>query len=299
MEEERKQVALSDLHPFPEHPYQVRDDDAMQELVESISRHGLVHPLIVRIREEGGYEIIAGHRRKRACELLGLTEVMVEVRNLSRDEGILLMVDNNLKREELLPSEKGKAYRLRLEAMNRQGQRVDLTSTPVVSKLRGNEILAKENGISREQIRRYIRLTYLIPSILQMVDEKRIALRPGVEISYLKAEEQEQLFQLMQYLDLTPSLSQVQHIRERSHKGILTYESMQEILSELKPNQKEKKQLILADARIRGRIPPSIPKEKQVDYILQVIKFYTHYLIQEAKKRREEKNVRNGEKQYR
>ena len=128
--------------------------------------------------------------------------------------------------------------------MNRQGQRVYLTSTPLVSRLRGNEILAKENGISREQIRRYIRLTYLIPSILQMVDEKRIALRPGVEISYLKTGEQEQLFQLMQYLDLTPSLSQAQHIRERSHKGILTYESMQEILSELKTNQKEKKQLI-------------------------------------------------------
>ena len=286
MEEERKQVALSELHPFPEHPYQVRDDDAMQELVESISRHGLIHPLIVRVREEGGYEIIAGHRRKRACELLGLTEVMVEVRSLSRDEGILLMVDSNLQREELLPSEKGKAYRLRLEAMNRQGQRVDLTSTPLVSRLRGNEILAKENGISREQIRRYIRLTNLIPSILQMVDEKRIALRPGVEISYLKTGEQEQLFQLMQYLDLTPSLSQAQHIRERSHKGILTYESMQEILSELKPNQKEKKQLILADARIRGRIPPSIPKERQVDYILQAIKFYTHYLVQEAKKKK-------------
>ena len=202
-----RDIPISEIDEFPDHPFKVLMDGDMEQLVESIKRNGVMTPATVRLKEDGRYELISGHRRKKACELAGLETLKCEVKDLTRDEAIIVMVESNLQRSVILPSEKAFAYKMRLEAMNRQGQRLELTSTPMVSKSRSNEALADKVGESREQIRRFIRLTELVPEILQMVDERQIAFRPAVEISYLAEEQQYTLLEAMGYNDATPSLA--------------------------------------------------------------------------------------------
>ena len=232
------QLSPDKLTPFEKHPYQVREDTAMDELVESIRVHSVLSPLLARPKGEG-YELVSGHRRRLAAQKLGLPTVPVLVREMSDDEAVILMVDSNLQRENLLPSEKSFAYKMKLEAMNRQGRRTDLTSTTVVPKFRSNEVIGKESGESRETVRRYIRLTNLVPPLLQMVDDGRIAFSPAVELSYLTRDEQAELWDLIGREDATPSLSQALRMKQLSREAKLTPEVLYAILTEEKPNQKE------------------------------------------------------------
>lgn len=275
------EIFLSKIRDFPEHPYKVIEDDAMIELVESVKTRGLIQPVIVRPVENGMYEMVSGHRRKRAYEIAGMTKIPARVQDLTRDEAILYMVDSNLQREEILPSEKAFAYKMRLEAMNRQGKRTDLTSTPSVEKLSGKESLSvtalgNEVGESREQIRRFIRLTNLIPDMLDLVDEKKIAMRPAVEISYLTPEEQYFLADAIQLEQCTPSHDQTLRMKKFSQEGKLTKEAIDAIMSEEKPNQKEKSPF--RDNRITNAIPKSIPKEMQCEFVIKAIEHYTRFL---------------------
>lgn len=215
-------IPISEIDDFPDHPFKVKIDEDMDQLVQSIKERGIITPVTLRPKEDGRYEIVSGHRRKKACEIAGLDTVKAEVREMSRDEAIILMVESNLQRSTILPSEKAFSYKMRLEAMNRQGQRTDLTSTPVVSKSRSNEELGSEHGESREQVRRYIRLTELVPRLLDLVDEGRIAFRPAVELSYLKKEEQEDLLEEISYADATPSLAQAIKMKRFSQEGKLS-----------------------------------------------------------------------------
>lgn len=231
------QLPLDKLSPFAKHPYRVREDAAMDELVESIRVHGVLSPLLARPKGEG-YELVSGHRRRLAAQKLGLPTVPVLVREMTDDEAVILMVDSNLQRENLLPSEKAFAYKMKLEAMNRQGRRTDLTSTTVVPKFRSNEVIGKESGESRETVRRYIRLTNLVPPLLQMVDDGRIAFSPAVELSYLTRDEQAELWDLIGREDATPSLSQALRMKQLSREAKLTPEVLYAILTEEKPNQK-------------------------------------------------------------
>lgn len=274
-EEKVVQVPISQIRDFPDHPYKVKDDESMNELVESVMQRGLIQPIIIRPTEDGNYEMVSGHRRKRAFEIAGIEKIPAKVKEMTRDEAILAMVDSNLQREIILPSEKAFAYKMRLEAMNRQGMRTDKTSTPSESKFRTNEQLAEEVGESREQIRRYIRLTNLIPDLLELVDEGRIAMRPAVEISYLPEEAQEQLYETIDYNDATPSHYQAIRLRKFHSDGKLTSEVIEAIMSEEKPNQKEKSPF--RDKRIVGLIPKNIPVEGQCDYVLKALDFYNRY----------------------
>ena len=232
-------IPLTEISDFPDHPYKVKQDESMLELAESIREKGVVNPALVRPKPEGGYEMVAGHRRKFASELAGKVVMPCIVRNLTDDEATIIMVDSNLQREKVLPSEKAFAYKMKLEAMNRQGKRTDLTSTPLVSKFRTNEILGKESGESRETIRRYIRLTELIPPILDMVDEGKIAMRPAVELSYLPKEQQQALFDTMELEDCTPSHAQAIKMRKFAEAGKLNEDVILSIMTEEKPNQVE------------------------------------------------------------
>ena len=235
-------ISINRLHEFKDHPYQVLDNEEMNSLIESVQQQGIMTPLIVRPLEgtTNEYEIISGHRRFRAAQKAGLTEVPAFIRPVSRDEAAVLLVDSNLHREHLLPSEKAFAYKMKLEAMKRQGKRSDLTSTQVVSKLRTSEIIGEQNGESREQVRRYIRLTHLIPDILKMVDEQRIAFSVGVELSYLTECEQQDLLEAIELEDKTPSLSQAIQMKKLSQSGKLGSTTIERIISEEKPNQREK-----------------------------------------------------------
>ncbi len=273
--EKLSEIPLSQIQNFPKHPYQVRDDEDMELLVESIRERGLILPVLVRPLENGKYEMISGHRRKRAFEHLSIDKIPARVQELTRDEAILSMVDSNLQREKILPSEKGFAYKMRLETMNRQGKRNDLTSTPLVSKLRTNEQLGQEIGESREQVRRYIRLTYLIKPILDLVDEGKIGMRPACELSYLSEEQQEMLFDAIEYNDATPSHYQAIRMRKKANEGGLTKDVINTIMEECKPNQKEKSPF--RDDTITKFIPKSVPKEKQTDYVIKAIEFYNMY----------------------
>ena len=248
----------------------------MVELVESIKTRGLIQPVLVRPLDDGTYEMVSGHRRKRAFELAGIEKIPARVKELTRDEAILSMVDSNLQRDEILPSEKAFAYKMRLEAMNRQGMRTDRTSTPTESKFRTNEQLAEEVGESREQIRRYIRLTNLIPELLDLVDEKLIAMRPAVEISYFTPEAQMWLYDAIGAADATPSHAQTLRMRKYAEQGTLTKEKIDTIMDEEKPNQKEKSPF--RDNRISKAIPSSIPKDKQCEYVIKAIEYYTRAL---------------------
>ena len=235
-------ISINKLHEFRDHPYQVLDNEEMNSLIESVQQQGIMTPLIVRPLEgtTDEYEIISGHRRFRAAQKAGLTEVPAFIRPVSRDEAAIMVVDSNLHREHILPSEKAFAYKMKLEAMKRQGERSDLTSTQVVSKFRTSEIVGEQNGESREQVRRYIRLTKLIPDILKMVDEQRIAFSVGVELSYLTENEQQDLFEAVELEDKTPSLSQAIQMKKLSQAGKLDSETISKIISEEKPNQREK-----------------------------------------------------------
>lgn len=269
---------MSQIREFPDHPYQVKDDECMNDLVSSIKERGLIQPIIVRPIEDNLYEMVSGHRRKRAFELAGLKSIPAKVVELTIDEAILVMVDSNLQREVILPSEKAKAYKMRLDAMKRQGQRSDLTSRPMGDKLnnkRAGEILGEVVGESERQVQRYIRLTELIPEMLDLVDEGKVAMRPAVEISYLPKESQEQLVKAMEFSDATPSHYQAIRMKNYYRDGKLTEEVIDTIMDEAKPNQKEKSPF--RDKRIEGLIPQSVPRDKQCDYVLKALRFYNKY----------------------
>ena len=271
-----RDIPISDIDEFPDHPFKVLMDEDMEQLVESIKRNGVMTPATVRLKDDGRYELISGHRRKKACELAGLETLKCEVKDLTRDEAIIVMVESNLQRSVILPSEKAFAYKMRLEAMDRQGKRNDLTSTPLVSKSRSNEELADKVGESREQIRRFIRLTELVPEILQMVDERQIAFRPAVEISYLAEGQQYTLLEAMSYNDATPSLAQAIKMKKFNQDGKLTDEVIQSIMEEEKPNQKEKP--AFRDERITKLIPKTVPKGQETDFVVKALEFYNRHL---------------------
>ena len=277
-------IPLSEIDDFPDHPFKVKVDEDMDQLVQSIKERGIITPVTLRPKEDGRYEIVSGHRRKKACELAGLDTVKAEVREMTRDEAIILMVESNLQRSIILPSEKAFSYKMRLEAMNRQGQRTDLTSSPVGTKFeRSSDEITAETGDSRNQIHRYIRLTELIPELLQLVDESRIAFRPAVELSYLKKEEQSALLEEISYTDATPSLAQAIKMKKFSNEGKLSHEVIESIMSEEKPNQKEKINIKYEDAR--KFIPASVPYDKTGDYIMKALEYYHRY--QERQKDRD------------
>ena len=262
----------ADISDFPNHPFKVKQDEAMAEMVDSVKQYGVLVPALVRPKADGGYEMVAGHRRKCAATLAGITEMPCIVRNLTDDEATIIMVDSNLQRETILPSEKAFAYKMKLEAMKRQGQRSDLTSTPLVSKSRSNEELGQKNGDSREQVRRFIRLTELIPSVLDMVDSGKIAFRPAVELSYLSKEQQQSLYDTMECEDCTPSLAQAIKMKEFSRDGKLTEEVILSIMQEEKPNQRE--QFRIPKERISKYFAPGTPAQKIEDTIIKALELY-------------------------
>ena len=275
-----RDIPISEIDEFPDHPFKVLMDEYMEQPVDRIKRNGVMTPATVRLKEDGRYELISGHRRKKACELAGLETLKCEVKELTRDEAIIVMVESNLQRSVILPSEKAFAYKMRLEAMNRQAGRPSKDNlTPMVSDLdttRTNEKLGKEVGESREQIRRYIRLTELVPEILQMVDERQIAFRPAVEISYLTEEQQYTLLEAMEYNDATPSLAQAIKMKKYNQDGKLTSEVIQSIMEEEKPNQKEKP--AFRDERITKLIPKTVPKGQETDFVVKALEFYNRHL---------------------
>ena len=271
-----RDIPLSEIDEFPDHPFKVLMDEDMEQLVESVKRNGVMTPATVRLKEDGRYELISGHRRKKACELAGLETLKCEVKDLTRDEAIIIMVESNLQRSVILPSEKAFAYKMRLEAMKRQGERTDLTSAPMVQKLTSREKIAEKSGDSHEQVRRFIRLTELVPEILQMVDERQIAFRPAVEISYLAEEQQYTLLEAMSYNDATPSLAQAIKMKKFNQDGKLTDEVIQSIMEEEKPNQKEKP--AFRDERITKLIPKTVPKGQETDFVVKALEFYNRHL---------------------
>ena len=275
--EKVEEINISSIKDFPNHPFKVINDEKMQEMVKSVKEYGVILPVIVRPKEDGTYEMISGHRRKRACELAGIKQIRCIVKDLTDDEATILMVDSNIQREEILPSEKAFAYKMKLEAMKHQGKRVDLeeneTSTPVVAKLRTDEILGNEVGESRENIRRYIRLTYLIPELLEQVDKKRIAFRPAVELSYLSEENQYVVENIFEFDEVTPSLSQAIRLKKLEQEGNLTEEKIEEILQQEKPNQKE--YIKIHNEKIEKYIPSRVKESGNVeDFIIQCVQDY-------------------------
>lgn len=266
-------IPIAEIDDFPDHPFHVDIDDAMREMAESVKRFGVLSPAVARQKEDGRYELISGHRRKKACELAGIDKMPVIVRNMDRDEAIIFMVDSNLQRERLLPSEKAFSYKMKLDAMKRkQGERTDLTSAPMVQKLTSRELLAEKSGDSHEQVRRYIRLTELTPDLLQMVDDGKIAFRPAVELSYLTKEEQASLHEAMESEDCTPSLAQAIKIKKFSQEGRLNDDVILSILSEEKPNQREVYRL--PKERIDKYFPKGTPSEKIEEIICKALELY-------------------------
>lgn len=265
----------ADISDFPNHPFKVKQDEAMAEMVDSVKQYGVLVPALVRPKADGGYEMVAGHRRKCAATLAGITEMPCIVRNLTDDEATIIMVDSNLQRETILPSEKAFAYKMKLEAMKRQGQRSDLTSAPLEPKLKGsrsNEELAASSPDSRSQIQRFIRLTELIPPVLDMVDSGKIAFRPAVELSYLSKEQQQSLYDTMECEDCTPSLAQAIKMKEFSRDGKLTEEVILSIMQEEKPNQSE--QFKMPKERISKYFAPGTPAQKIEDTIIKALELY-------------------------
>ena len=264
------EIPLTELFPFKDHPFKVIDNEAMFDTAESVKQYGVLVPAIARPRDEGGYELVAGHRRKRACELAELDTMPVIVRNLDDDEAVIIMVDSNLQRENILPSERAFAFKLKLEAIKRQGARTDLTSTQVGSKLpRADEIVAEQAGSSRNQVQRYIRLTHLIPEILSMVDEKKIAFNPAVELSFLKKEEQTELLDAMDMEQATPSLSQAQRLKKFSNEGKLTLEVMSAIMSEEKKGDLDK--VTLTGDKLKKYFPKSYTPKQMEETIMKLL----------------------------
>ena len=276
------EIPIELIDDFPDHPFKVRDDEDMMQLVESIKERGVITPATVRQKEDGRYELISGHRRKRACELAGFETLRCEVVELNRDEATILMVESNFQRSQILPSEKAFAYKMRLEAMSRQGKRTDLTSTPVESKFRSNETLGTETGESREQIRRYVRLTNLVPELLEFVDEGRIKMRPAVEMSYLDEDAQRDIVDEIDLNDATPSHDQTIRMRKFFEEGKLTTEAIQAIMSEEKPNQREK--IVLRGDRVRQLIPKNVPLNQTEDYVCKALEHYNKFLRSRAER---------------
>ena len=275
-----RDIPISQIDEFPDHPFKVLMDEDMQQLVESIKRNGIMTPATVRLKEDGRYELVSGHRRKKACELAGLETLKCEVKELTRDEAIIVMVESNLQRSTILPSEKAFAYKMRLEAMKRQaGRPAKENYSPMGNNLEfatSSDELADKVGESKNQIFRFIRLTELVPEILQMVDERQIAFRPAVEISYLTEEQQYTLLEAMSYNDATPSLAQAIKMKKFMQDGKLTDEVIQSIMEEEKPNQREKP--IFRDERITKLIPKSVPKGQEADFVVKALEFYNRHL---------------------
>ena len=265
-------IPIQFFDDFPKHPFNVKMDEEMEALIESIKEFGILAPLIARKKENERYEIIAGHRRKFAAKKLGITELPVILRDMTRDEAVIAMVDSNLHRERILPSERAYAYKMKMEARKRQGARTDLTSTPVVSKLRTDEAVGNEIGESREQIRRYIRLTYLIKELLDMVDDSRIALRPAVELSYLTVEQQKDLIYTIESEDATPSLAQAIEMKKLSQQGKLTADKIFAIMSQQKPNQVEK--IKIPASRFEKYFSRGTPQSQIETVIFQALEEY-------------------------
>ena len=278
------EIPLSEIDEFPGHPFHVRLDEDMDQLVESIKSRGIITPVTLRQKPDGRYEIVSGHRRTKACELAGLTTVKAEIKELSRDEAIILMVESNLQRTTILPSEKAFSYKMRLEAMNRQGQRNDLTSRPVVEKLESADSLGNAQGDSGRQVQRYIRLTHLIPPLLEMVDSGRIAFRPAVELSYLTEAEQSSLLESIGYEDATPSLAQAVKMKSFSQAGKLNPDVILSILCEQKPNQKEK--ISFQSERLKPYIPKNFTAKQTEDYVIKALEYYHRYQLRQKERDR-------------
>ena len=281
-----RDIPLELIDDFPDHPFKVRDDEDMIQLVESVKERGIITPATVRQKEDGRYELISGHRRKRACELAGFEALRCEVVDLDRDAATVLMVESNYQRSQILPSEKAFAYKMRLEAMNRQaGRPRKKNPTPVVSDLDGqrtNEILGNEVGESREQIRRYIRLTNLVPELLDLVDEGKIKMRPAVELSYLDEDSQRAVVDEIDLNQCTPSHDQTIRMRKFFTEGKLTPEVVSAIMGEEKPNQREK--IVLRGDKVRSLIPKNIPVSQTEDYVVKALEHYSRFLRQRAER---------------
>ena len=267
--EKVREIPLAELHPFKNHPFKVLDDESMQRTVESIARFGVLSPAIARPSPDGGYELVAGHRRHHACELVGMKTMPVIVRELDDDAATILMVDSNLQREIILPSERAFAYKMKLEAMRHQGERTDLTSRQVVGKLEAADMLGKDTGESGRQIQRFIRLTELIPELLDMVDQKQIAFNPAVELSFLKPEEQKQLLEAMDYAQATPSLSQAQRLKKYSQEGKCTFEVMCTVMDEEKKTDLDR--VIIKQDVLRKYFPKSYTPKQMEDTIIRLL----------------------------
>ena len=270
--EKVQEIQLSELHPFKGHPFKVLDDEAMQKTVESIEQFGVLTPAIARPREEGGYELIAGHRRHHASQLAGKETMPVIIRDLDDDAAVILMVDSNLQRETLLPSEKAFAFKMKLEAMKRQGARTDLTSRQVVGKLEMADVVGQESGESGRQVQRYIRLTELIPELLDMVDNKKIAFNPAVELSYLAKDEQTNFLEAMEYAQATPSLSQAQRLKKFSQEGRCSFDVMCAILSEKKKDEQYK--LVFKKEEIEPYFPSTFTPQQMQETVIRLLKHW-------------------------
>ena len=280
-----RDIPLELIDDFPNHPFKVRDDEDMMQLVESVKERGVITPATVRQKEDGRYELISGHRRKRACELAGFETIRCEVVDLDRDAATILMVESNYQRSQILPSEKAFAYKMRLEAMKRQGQRTDLTSSPLATKLpqgRSDTELGEQVGESKDQVRRYIRLTNLVPELLELVDEGKIKMRPAVELSYLNEDSQRDVVEEIGFNQCTPSHDQTIRMRKFFTDGKLTPEVVSAIMSEEKPNQREK--IILRGDKVRSLIPKNIPVSQTEDYVVKALEHYSRFLRQRAER---------------
>lgn len=274
-----RDIPITEIDDFPDHPFKVRDDEDMFQLVESIKERGVITPATVRQKQDGRYELISGHRRKRACELVGFETLRCEVVDLSRDEATILMVESNFQRSQILPSEKAFAYKLRLDAMKRQGQRTDLTSSPLATKFplgRSDVELGEQVDESKDTIRRYIRLTNLVPELLEYVDDGRIKMRPAVELSYLDENSQRDIVDEIDMNDSTPSHDQTIRMRKFFNEGKLTTSVIQAIMSEEKPNQKEK--LVFRGDRVRKLIPKELSIKDTEDYVCKALEHYNKFL---------------------
>lgn len=280
------EIPLEEIDEFPDHPFKVLDDEDMMNLAESVREQGIITPATLRKKEDGRYEILSGHRRKRACELAGLDTLRSEVVEMDRDAAVIFMVDSNLQRTTILPSEKAFSYKMRLEAMKRQGKRTDLTCAPVAHKLKGQksrDVLAEEIGESKDQIRRYIRLTELIPELLEKVDKGEIALRPAVDISYLPEDIQRSLLDTIEMEQCTPSYAQTRRMRTLLAEGKLTDEAIYAIMQEEKPNQKEK--FTISTSKIEKVLPQSVKASQREDFILKAIDYYAKHLQRKKEER--------------
>ena len=281
------EIPLSEIDEFPNHPFQVRLDEDMDQLVESIKERGIITPVTLRQKPDGRYEIVSGHRRTKACELAGLTTVKAEIKELSRDEAIILMVESNLQRTTILPSEKAFSYKMRLEAMkHQQGERTDLTSVPVGQRFgkTSREVLADSSTDSNTQIQRYIRLTHLIPPLLDLVDSGKIAFRPAVELSYLTEEEQNGLLDSINSEQSTPSLAQALKMKEFSQNGRLNADVILSIMCEQKPNQKEK--ISFQSERLKPFIPKNFTAKQTEDYVIKALEYYHRYQVRQKERDR-------------